>query len=546
MESIHDNISNQALGTEELEAVAEFGTSCTYEDGEELFSTGERPAAFHFITEGDIEIVETWTEPPLTLTTHGAGEFTGDINILMGRPAVASGIARGRAKAIRVEVDELHLLMINHATIGDKLISAFYRRRQLTEEGEFKGVQVFGPPSDSDTLDLREFFYRNGVGHTWIDTDEDEGAAAVAALDCEQGKFPVVACASGGIHVQPAITEVASDAGIQREISCDLYDVVIIGSGPSGLGAAVYAASEGLKTILLDKVGPGGQAGSSSKIENYAGFPTGLSGRELALRAQLQAIKFGAEITAPCSAHSIARNNEGIYETTTCLDQIVRSKTVIVATGVSYRQLGVEGIDHYRNRGVYYAATKVESALCQKKPVHIVGGGNSAGQAAMFLSQFAAEVNLIIRGDDLTKSMSSYLSDRVLLNDNIKIRKHTEVVDVAGENRLERVSLKNNQTNETVTEDSSGLFIFIGASPYTDFLDDKIAKDEKGFVLAGPQVMQANRWSEERSPCALESSSPGLFTSGDCRSGTTKRVAFAIGDGALAVTCVHEYLGTYA
>lgn len=546
MKSPYDELSNQTLDDAELDAIRPFGEACLFQDGETLFEAGHRPCDFFFIVKGEVAIMEPWTDSPLCLTRHIAGEFAGDVNLLMGRPAIASAIAEGEVEAIRVDVAGIQELMVHHSTIGDKLISAFYRRRELTEEGDFKGIQIFGPSNDPDTLTLREFFYRNGVGYTWNDTSEEDGRSELAKLDCSQDKFPVVACAQGGVHVQPAITDIASDAGIQREISSELYDVTIIGSGPSGLGAAVYAASEGLRTLVLDKMGPGGQAGTSSKIENYAGFPTGLSGRELALRTQLQAIKFGAEITAPCSAHAIKPAADGTHEIHTCLDKVVRTKTVIIATGVSYRHLGIDGIDAFRNRGVYYAATRVESALCRDKPVHIIGGGNSAGQAAMFLSQFTREVHIVIRGEDLTKSMSSYLSDRVITNESITVRKHTEVAAIQGSDRLETVTLKNNQTGDEVTEESCGLFIFIGAKPYTDFLGDDVAKDPKGFVLAGPQVMQGGQWKLERPPCALESSSPGIFTSGDCRSGTTKRVAFAIGDGALAVTCVHEYLGTYS
>ena len=463
----------------------------------------------------------------------------------MGRPAVASAKAIGDVEAIRVNTEGLHELMICHSTIGDKIIRAIYRRRELTEEGNFKGVAVYGPSNDQATLSMRELLYRNGVGHTWIDTNDEAGSAQLAEFDCPQDQFPVVVCSNGSAQVQPSISEVASRAGIQRAISEETYDVTIIGSGPSGLGAAVYAASEGLKTLLLDKLGPGGQAGSSSKIENYAGFPTGLSGRELALRSQLQAVKFGAEITAPCSAEAVSLQDDGTYQIETCLGQNVTTRTLIVATGVNYRELGVDGLGNFWNRGVYYAATRVEAVLCKDRPVHIIGGGNSAGQAAMYLSQFTDEVNLVIRGGDLTKSMSSYLSDRVVTNPRIKLRKHTELAKVSGSDRLESVTLKNNQSGDTATEDSSGVFIFIGAKPYTDFLDESVAKDKHGFILAGAEAMQSGKWTLDRSPCALESTSPGLFTSGDCRSGTTKRVAFAIGDGALAVTCVHEFLGTY-
>jgi thioredoxin reductase (NADPH) len=320
---------------------------------------------------------------------------------------------------------------------------------------------------------------------------------------------------------------------------------VILGSGPSGLGAAVYASSEGLSTLVLDALGPGGQAGSSSKIENYAGFPNGLSGRELAQLSYLQALKFGAEFVAPSHVANLRRSGEGLYEIETSEGDSVLGKTVIIATGVSYRLLDVAGLDGLRGSGVFYNATKIEATLCEDHPVHVIGAGNSAGQAAMFLSQFARSVTLVVRGNDLRKSMSSYLSDRVVVNERIKIAYQTQVSAAEGSGRIEAVQLRDDQGNVR-REKTSGLFIFIGAKPRTDFLPAEIARDDKGFVLTGAAVADLKAWTEKRLPCALETTWPGVFASGDCRSGTTKRVAFAIGDGALAVTCVHDFLGTYS
>jgi thioredoxin reductase (NADPH) len=320
---------------------------------------------------------------------------------------------------------------------------------------------------------------------------------------------------------------------------------VILGSGPSGLGAAVYSSSEGLSTLVLDALGPGGQAGSSSKIENYAGFPNGLPGRELAQLSYLQSLKFGAEFVAPSHVVCLKRTATGLYDIGTSEGDFVQGKTIIISTGVSYRLLDVAGLDAFHGSGVYYNATNIEATLCQERPVHVIGAGNSAGQAAMFLSQFARSVTLVVRGDDLRRSMSSYLSDRVVVNDRIKIAYKTQVAAVEGTDRIEAVHLRN-EKGELRREETCGLFIFIGAKPRTEFLPPEIARDDKGFVLTGAAVAELKTWTEKRLPCALETTLPGVFASGDCRSGTTKRVAFAIGDGALAVTCVHEFLGTYS
>ena len=549
MSDLYDQVSNQRFSDEELQTIANFGDHVTFQDGDKIFTVGETGACFFFITVGNVRIDEPWEDEVICLTRHEPGEFTGDLNLMFGRPAVAEATAEGMVEAIKVGPCSLRSLLVKDTSIGDKIIHVFQRRRELTETGDFRGIKVIGPRGDKATLDMREFFYRNGVGHTWLDSDGEEGLSQLEKDGLRDGtSYPVVHCsAHKAAQVNPQLSEVANATGIQRRIPDELFDTIIIGSGPSGLGAAVYAASEGLRTLVLDSVGPGGQAGSSSKIENYAGFPTGLSGRELALRSQLQAVKFGAEITAPCSSQGIEELSDGNLGVVTCLGQTARTKTVIISTGVSYRTLGIDNVESYRNKGVYYAATQVEATLCQDCPIHIIGGGNSAGQAAMFLSKYCPEVNLIIRGDDLTKSMSSYLSDRVEVNEKIKLRKNTELKEVHGDDRLKEITLIDRETGETSREETGGLFIFIGATPHTDFVKDTLDLDEKGFIQTGQAVAHSERWKDQdRTPCALETSMPGVFASGDVRSGTTKRVAFAIGDGALAVTCVHDYLGTYS
>jgi thioredoxin reductase (NADPH) len=316
---------------------------------------------------------------------------------------------------------------------------------------------------------------------------------------------------------------------------------VILGAGPAGLGAAVYAASEGLSTLVLDGFGPGGQAGSTSRIENYAGFPDGIAGRDLAHLVYLQALKFGADFHVPSTVSFLQCLDAGLFEVRTAEGDCILGRTVIVGAGVSYGVLDLEGLEALQGAGVYYSATNVESGLCRGQPAHIVGAGNSAGQAAMFLSQTCSEVSLLVRGANLRK-VSSYLAERLLANKRVRIRYGTEVVGVNGTEYISGVRLRE-ADGELHDELTSGLFVFIGTKPRTDFLPLSIMRDGKGFLLTGPEVERLAVWRESRSPYIAETSPPGVFAAGDCRSGTAKRVAFAIGDGALAVTSVHNFLG---
>jgi thioredoxin reductase (NADPH) len=425
-------------------------------------------------------------------------------------------------------------------------MTAFLSRAELLDNTAFEGLRVFGGHNDQATLHVREFLHRNGIPHHWIDIDDPANAALVAAIDGSNGKAPVVAWGAKILLRNPSLHELAAKVGVQRTIPKEPFDTVIIGGGPAGLGAAVYAASEGLHTVVLDRIGPGGQAGASSRIENYAGFPSGLSGRDLALRSYLQALKFGAVFSAPVNVRELRCAGGDLHEVVTDEGEVVRTRTIIIAAGVSYRTLGVRGLNQLRGAGVYFSATQVEAMLCRAGPVHIIGAGNSAGQAAMYLSRFTDRVRLIVRGGNIRKGMSSYLAERVEVNPHIDIRLHSELRAVEGSGCLERVHIENTAAGQTSVEDSVGVFIFIGATPCTDFLGSAIRRDEKGYIVTGAEVSAAGAWpAQDRQPCALETSCPGVFAAGDCRSRTTKRVAFAVGDGALAVTCVHDFLGTY-
>ncbi len=542
---LHDKLAFPVFKQTDCEKAAEFGTRCSFETGQALFSAGDQPFDCFIILSGEVCIFDISSDERVCVVQYGAGHFTGDIDLFTGRRAVVSCEAVTPVEALRITPDKLRQLFVRQSALGERIWRAMQRRRELLLETSFQGLRVYGRRDDKETLATVEFLFRNGVPHQWMDIADEKNVSRLRDISSAELRYPAVTYGKRLLFQAPTHSELAAHIGLRRTPSATTYDVAILGSGPSGLGAAVYASSEGLSTVVLDALGPGGQAGSSSRIENYAGFPNGLSGRELAQLSYLQALKFGAEFVAPSHVASLKRTDEGLYEIKTSEGDSVASKTVVIATGVSYRLLDVAGLDGLRGSGVYYNATKIEATLCQDHPVHVIGAGNSAGQAAMFLSQFAKNVPLVVRGTDLRKSMSSYLSNRVVVNERIRIAYQTQVSAVEGSDRIEAVHLRDDQGNIR-REETCGLFIFIGAKPRTDFLPPEIACDDKGFVFTGAAVAEMKAWAEKRLPSALETSWPGVFASGDCRSGTTKRVAFAIGDGALAVTCVHDFLGTYS
>jgi thioredoxin reductase (NADPH) len=543
----HDEVAFPVLNDAEIHVAEKFGRRERLEAGRVLFEPGQQLVDLLVILDGSLELIDTSGDQERILAVHGTRGFVGEISLLTRRRATSLCRVKSAAEVIRIPVDALRRLLVSSASFGEKWMTSLLRRREVILARGVDGLHVFGDRADAATLRLREFVHRNGVPHRWIDTDDQNNIPVLATLGKGPFEFPVIAWSRKVLMQNPSLPVFADFLGVRRSIPKDMFDTVIIGGGPAGLGAAVYAASEGLHTLVLDQLGPGGQAGSSSRIENYAGFPAGVSGTELAVRSYLQALKFGALFSAPCDVAEIRRAEDGLHSVHLQDGSVANTKTVIVATGVRYRSLGVEGLSKLSGTGVYYSATHVEALLCDERPLHVIGAGNSAGQAAMFLSRFNARVNLIVRGSDLRKSMSSYLAERVQANSRIHVRLHSELRAVTGADSLEQVSIENVATSKTTVEDSCAVFIFIGATPCTDFLGDRISKDEKGFLITGAELIAKGTWSDpNRLPHALETSCPGIFAAGDCRSGTTKRVASAVGDGALAVTCVHDLLGTYA
>jgi thioredoxin reductase (NADPH) len=536
-----DKVAFPLLSAAEMKEVAPFGEQCSFAKNEPLVTTDDYPFNSHVILSGSVRVVDVSTGERVVFVRYGAGYFTGDTDLFTRRPPLLSVEAETVVEAIRLTPRQLREFFTQRPKLGEKFWKSFQRRRELLLVSKFRGLSIYGKKGDKATLDAVELLFRNSVPHEWFDTSVEENRRKLEQIREDVLAYPVIARGSRVLFEAPTRAQLADHLRLRRSLRDSIYDILILGAGPAGLGAAVYAASEGLSSLVLDGLGPGGQAGSTSRIENYAGFPDGIAGWDLAFLTYLQALKFGADFHVPSTVSNLERRSNGLYRVRTLEADYVLGKTVLVATGVSYGVLNVEGLAALQGKGVYYSATNVESRLCRGSTAHVIGAGNSAAQAAMFLSESAEEVSLLVRGHDLHK-MSSYLSERLVANKKVRIRYRTEVLGVEGQEHVCGVRLR--EPNGDVREElTAGLFVFIGAKPRTDFLPPSIVRDEKGFLLTGSEVGRLPTWKEPRPPCVVETSLPGVFAAGDCRSGTAKRVAFAIGDGALAVTSVHNFLG---
>ncbi|MEM8526863.1 MAG: FAD-dependent oxidoreductase [Bacteroidota bacterium] len=411
---------------------------------------------------------------------------------------------------------------------------------------EFQGIKLVGYQYSPKSHQIKDFLAGNLRPYLWMDIEINEKAKDLLELnEIELKKLPAVFFEDGSYLEDPSLQEVASKVGLNPNAQSDLYDVVIIGAGPAGLAAGVYGGSEGLKTLLIEKRAPGGQAGTSSLIENYLGFPSGLSGAELTRRALTQATRFGIEFLSPQEVMKV--EVESNYKKLTLGDgSIVNTKAIVISTGVDYRKLPAEGADNFTGAGVYYGAATTEAFACKDKQVYIVGGGNSAGQGAVYLSQFAAKVNILIRRPDLSSSMSSYLIDQIDGIENIEVQGRRQIVKACGEGHLQELIIQNMEDNSTYTVPADALFIFIGARPFTDWLEGSVIRDERGFIETGSSLTIRsdfkNIWKRAREPFLLETCIPGVFAAGDVRAGAMNRVASAVGEGATAIKFVHEYL----
>jgi len=411
----------------------------------------------------------------------------------------------------------------------------------------FDGIRVVGTTWSPATHDVKDFLARNQVPYRFLDIERDEEAAAIVSADSDDaGSIPVVLFPDGSSLVQPERRALAEQVGLRTEADNPFYDLIIIGGGPAGLAGAVYGASEGLSTVMVEAEAPGGQAGTSSRIENYLGFPAGVSGSDLARRAVTQATRLGAEILSATAVTEVKTEDQIKIVTLDTGDQL-RCHALIIASGMSLRKLSVPGYERFEGAGLYYGAALSEAATYKDRHVFVIGGANSAGQAAMLFARYASVVSMVVRGESLVAKMSTYLIDQIDAQPNIELIANTQVVAVEGEERIERIRLKNNSTDQETVQEAAAIFIFVGAVPHSDFVANLVARNEHGFIYTGPDLVLASkdfRWTEDRDPLALETSVPGIFAAGDIRHDAIRRVASAVGSGSVAVTLVHQYLDT--
>lgn len=514
-----------------------------YKAGERLFRVGDCDCNFFVVKSGEIEVIDESGDTSHVIAVLHPGEFTGEIAQMAGSPSLVEAVARRDSDVYELSPDAFRQLLNHHPELGDVVLQAFIARRQLLREpGNFTGLRVIGSRYSQDTFRVREFLAKNLAPFTWLDLEANPDVSALLKrLGLGEADTPVVAVGQKLLLRNPSNRELADALGLRQRLEQTVYDLVIVGAGPAGLAAAVYGASEGLRTVVLEQAAPGGQAGRSMRIENYLGFPTGITGGELAERATVQANKFGARLSIPSPA--IGLTFEALYSVLHLEgNERVTTRCLLIATGADYRLLQVEGCQKFEGRGVYYAATPLEAQMCMGAEVVVVGGGNSAGQAAVFLAGQVRKVYIVIRGDDLYKNMSSYLAHRIEQTANIEVIRNTEVRRMSGDGHLDFVEIVNNKTGESRTLKTPALFSFIGATPRTDWLPPEIEKDAKAFVRTGPSLARSPHWNIPRDPFLLETSQRGVFAAGDVRSGSIKRVGSAVGEGAMAVQFVHEYL----
>jgi thioredoxin reductase (NADPH) len=523
------------LTDEQIMLLSRYGERKTLAKGTMLFCEGDRDCGLFVVLDGRVQVVQE--EGPegesRVLAVHGRGRFVGDLSILTGQAVYVTAVAQTDVEVLEVGYDGLKAAVTQDQALGDLILRAFILRRNIhTDLGA--GLRIIGSRYSVNARLLRDFASRNRIPYRWEDVEEDpEAEVTLRAFDIPPDQTPVVIWKGQTVLRNPSTTELAELLGLRAAPSRAAYDLVVVGAGPGGLAAAVYAASEGLSTVVLDAFATGGQAATSSQIENYLGFPAGITGAELADRAVVQARKFGAAFSIPGEATSLTQA-DGYHVVGLAEGDDVIAHAVLVATGVRYRRLDIPGMDRLEGGSVYYAATEFEARLCGQDPVTVVGGGNSAGQAACFLARRSPVVNLVIRHDDLGRDMSRYLADRVEQSPRIKVWRNTEVCELIGDAALEGVMLHDLQTHEKKRVATTALFVLIGAAPHTSWLQGEIPLDEKGFVLTGPAADGHDGMFGTRRQ--------GVFAVGDVRSGSVKRVASAVGEGSVAIRQVHEFL----
>jgi thioredoxin reductase (NADPH) len=519
--------------------------------GEVLFKAGQRDLGLTIVLHGEIDAFETRDGTEYNLATARERDFMGDVSMLQGTSILGSArVTSEEAEILYIPAGKLRRALAEIPAVSKTIVDALImRRRRLRRDRVFAGMRVLANRDARDGHQLDDFLDKNRIPHRLVEFESEQGQALSERFHLSTRDLPVLITPAGARLRRPSLREVAREAGLLRSLAEEneteiLSDLTIVGAGPAGLAAAVYAASEGLKTVVLESYAPGGQAGSSSLIENFFGFPTGIGGGELTWLAQLQAYRFGAKFSTPAEALSLQYHRDDEYrvclETEGC-SAVLRAKALLIATGADYSRLEAEGREQFEGVGVYYAATALEGQLCRNETVVVAGSGNSAGQAAMFLSEGAAKVLLLVRGNSM--KMSDYLSRRVQAHDNIEILYHTEIRKMSGGKKLEQIELENTKNGEHRVVRTPAVFSMIGARPCTDWLPPEIERDAKGFIKTGMSVAGAPAWqANKHQPSPLETSLPGIFAAGDVRSGSVKRCAAAVGEGGMAIAGVQMRL----
>jgi thioredoxin reductase (NADPH) len=543
----HEALMFPTLTPAQIDEIARHGASRAVARGDVLIEVGDTTVPFFVVTTGKVQILRPSLRGETRVAVHGPGQFTGEANLFLGRRSLTRAQVTEAGAVVELSREALLNLIQTVPDISKILMQAFiYRRLELFSHG-LGDVVLIGSTHSAATLRMREFLTRNGHPFTYVDLDRDTDTQVLLdRFHVAVGDIPVLICCGDAVLRNPSNQQVADALGFNASIDqSQIRDVVIIGAGPAGLAAAVYGASEGLDVLVIESHAPGGQAGSSSLIENYFGFPAGIAGHDLAGRAYAQAQKFGAKIAIARGATRLACDRAP-YAVQTDEGSPVPARAVIIATGAEYRKLALENLAQFEGVGVYYLATPMEAPLCAGEEVIVVGGGNSAGQAAVFLASGAARVNMFVRGTGLADTMSRYLIHRIEENPSIVVRSQMEIVGLEGDDHLERVRWKDKRDGSVQTSDIRHVFVMTGAVPNTAWLQRCVVMDDKGFVKTGPDLsdddLASAAWPLSRRPHLLETSLPGVFAVGDVRSGNVKRVASAVGEGSIAIAFVHQVL----
>jgi thioredoxin reductase (NADPH) len=550
-----ESVAFPKLNDHQLSLLEPLGKRRVLKRGELVFKAGQRDVGLTIILRGELQAFETRDGTEQILATAGERDFTGDVAMLQGTSVLASArVTSEEAEILHVPATELRRAFAELPGVSEPIVKALImRRKRIRRDREFAGLRVLASGGTREGHQLDDFLDKNRIPHRLVEFESEQGQALSKRLHLTTRDLPALITPAGAPLRRPSLREVAQVAGLLRPLAFEdeseiMSDLTIVGAGPAGLAAAVYAASEGMRTVVLESYAPGGQAGSSSLIENFFGFPTGISGGDLTWLAQLQAYRFGAKFSTPAQALSLEYNAADEYRA--CLQvegcsAVLRAKAVLIATGAEYRRLDAEGREQFENMGVYYAATAMEGQLCRNETVVVAGSGNSAGQAAMFLSEGAAKVLLVIRGKSIATKMSDYLARRVQARENIEILYQTEIRKMFGGKKLEQIELENTQTSERRMVRTPAVFSMIGAKPCTEWLPPEIERDDKGFIKTGTSVAAAPAWqANKHQPGPLETSLPGIFAAGDVRSGSVKRCAAAVGEGGMAVAGVQIRLAS--